>query len=139
MIRRFINTVAGFMYGRYGAYGMDRLSKILFWSYLVLLVINIFLWSIIIDIIQTAIIVYYFFRLLSKNISARQRENQTVIGFTNRLLKPFKMARRRHKERETHIYKTCPHCRVTLRLPRRAGKHNVICPRCKNNFEVKVK
>jgi hypothetical protein len=31
----------------------------------------------------------------------------------------------------------CPHCKANLRLPRKKGKHSVVCPRCKERFEVK--
>ena len=36
------------------------------------------------------------------------------------------------------LYRRCPGCRVTLRLPKRKGKHTVVCPKCGRRFEVKI-
>lgn len=135
----FRQRLMQFMYGRYISYGMDLLSRILIVVCIVLAVVNLFIGSILVQLIETALLFYYLFRLFSKNIAARQKENNVLVGFKNKIVRALRLEKRKFRERESHIYKTCPHCRVTLRLPRKPGRHNVNCPRCRNNFEVKVK
>ena len=131
----FKNKLAGFMYGRYG---MDELSYGLFGVYLVLLLVNLFIRSNIINILIYAVIFIVFFRTFSRNIYKRRRENEKFI----KLWKPVKakasLTIRRIKEIKTKRYRKCPHCKSVLRLPRKAGKHKVDCPRCHKEFEVHI-
>ena len=128
-----------FLYGRYITYGSDLLSKVLIFSCLILAVSNLFLRLVIVQVAEYALIIYFIWRLLSKNISKRQSENQKLLNFINKLKGKKEFSKRKNSERQTHIYKTCPYCSVTLRLKRIKGEHNVICPRCKNSFKVIVK
>ena len=78
-----------------------------------------------------------FYRILSRNITARQKENQ----FFNKLIMGIKYKRNIHRQRKadySHIYKRCPACHVVLRLPRRKGKHTTVCPKCNKEFKVYV-
>ena len=131
--------ISQFIYGRYASYGFDLLTKVLAAFCIFLSVINLFVGSFIIYFIETALFFYMFCRLFSRNIYKRQEENRRFAGFVGKIKGNFYFHRRRHSERQTHIYKKCPHCSVMLRLPRREGEHNVCCPRCKNNFKIKVK
>ena len=128
-----------FLYGRYITYGNDLLSKVLIFTCLGLAVLNLFLRLVIIQIIEYALLIYFLYRLFSKNIAKRQSENAKLLSFINKLKGKKEFIKRKQREKETHIYKTCPHCSVTLRLKRIKGEHNVICPRCKNSFSVKVR
>lgn len=128
-----------FLYGRYITYGSDLLSKVLIFTCLALAIANLFLRLVFVQVIEYALIIYFVYRLMSKNISKRQNENQKLLNFISKLKGKKEFAERKQKERQTHIYKTCPHCSVTLRLKRIKGEHNVICPRCKNSFKVTVK
>ena len=49
------------------------------------------------------------------------------------------LCRNRWRDRKTHVYHRCPHCRAMLRLPRRPGFHGVTCPRCSRHFDMTVK
>ena len=81
-------------------------------------------------VISTVLIVWVFFRMFSKNIGKRRRENEKFCGF-------FKLQRNKFRDRKTHVYRKCPTCKAILRLPKSKGKHTVLCPRCKNRFSVK--
>ena len=121
----------------YGRYGTDTLNKTLFITYAVLvvvfMVVSLFvniLWLNLVHLTLSIIIVYVMiFRTFSRNIQKRRRENEKFCGF-------FKLRRNKFRDRKTHIYKKCPHCKAVLRLPKAKGKHSVICPRCKNRFSV---
>ena len=127
------------LYGRYIFYGIDLLTKILAFFCIGLSIINLFIYSILIYLIQTVLFVWMFYRLFSKNIPARQNENKKIMNFANKIKGKLSLTKRKHNDRQTHIYKKCPHCSVMLRLPKKPGEHNVNCPRCKNNFKVKVR
>lgn len=122
----------------HGRYGTDTLSKVMLWFYLgwviLFTVIFIFVDSIWLSLFYylstVAILVWIFFRMFSRNVAARRRENDRFCGF-------FKLRRNRFRDRKTHVYRKCHACGAVLRLPKAKGKHYVVCPRCKKRFEVK--
>jgi uncharacterized C2H2 Zn-finger protein len=124
-----------FMYGRYGT---DTLSKVMIGVYLAFVlictIVSIFvrsIWfSLFYYVVASALVVWMFSRMFSRNIAARKRENDKFCGF-------FKLRRNKFRDRKTHVYRKCPSCKAVLRLPKAKGKHFVVCPRCKNRFEVK--
>ena len=127
----------------YGRYGPDTLSRVTLWVYAGVLVAFLILRlifqgnmlaSIIISasysLISGGLIYWMIFRILSRNIQKRRRENEIFCGF-------FILRKNKWRDRKTHVYRKCPKCKAILRLPKAKGKHYVVCPRCKNRFEVK--
>ena len=122
----------------YGRYGVDTLSKVMVWAYLGVVICftiaALFVDSIWLSLIQyvstSAMLIWIFFRMFSRNVAARRRENEKFCGF-------FKLRRNKFRDRKTHVYRKCHACGAMLRLPKAKGKHFVVCPRCKNRFEVK--
>jgi hypothetical protein len=122
----------------YGRYGTDTLSKVMIGVYLAFVlictIVSIFvrsIWfSLFYYVVASALVVWMFSRMFSRNIAARKRENDKFCGF-------FKLRRNKFRDRKTHVYRKCPSCKAVLRLPKAKGKHFVVCPRCKNRFEVK--
>ena len=132
---KFTNKLAAFFYGRYGN---DKLNRLLTGVYIVWLItftiLGIFIKSIVFTIIGWIFTLLLFgwimFRTMSRNIYARRRENDKFFGF-------FKLRRNKFKDRKTHVYRKCKKCKSVLRLPKAKGKHFVVCPKCKNRFQVK--
>lgn len=132
---KFTNKMARFFYGRYGN---DTLNKVLMGVYLALVIfttistlfIDSFAFSIICWSITLSLLIWSFFRTMSRNIAKRRKENERFCGF-------FKLRRNKFRDRKTHVYKKCPSCKAVLRLPKAKGKHFVVCPKCKNRFQVK--
>lgn len=122
----------------YGRYGNDALGNFLFILYLILIIANLFVGSLIIYVLSLITVFFIFFRMFSRNIAARSKENAKFLKVKNSFTGFFKNRHRRFKERKTHIYKKCPNCKVTLRLLRKKGKHTCRCPKCSNNFKVTV-
>lgn len=135
----FREKLARFFYGRYITYGFDQFGIMLLIVCITLSVLNLFLGSIVIQLLEYFILGFCFFRLFSKNIAARQRENAKFIGIKGRFTGFFKNKKRRFDDRHTHVYKKCPSCKATLRLPKKRGQHTVCCPKCSNNFKVRVR
>ena len=125
-----------FMYGRYGN---DALGNFLFILNFIFTIANIFINSLTIYLFSLVTVFFIFFRMFSRNIAARSKENQKFLNIRTRFTSFFKNRHRRFKERKNHVYKKCPNCKATLRLPRKKGKHTCCCPKCKNSFKVTVR
>ena len=137
-MRFFQKIVNGYRRMMYGRNGNDRLCNLLMWVYLALWIVSIVtsaldlvLVSLIVWIVQIAVLCYWIFRIFSRNIVKRRREVDRFYGF-------FRNKRNRFRDRKTHVYRKCPHCKAVLRLPKRKGKHTVCCPACKERFSVKI-
>ena len=120
-----------------GRYGVDTLFYVLFVLSAILAFINCFLRLWPLQLVVYAIMFYAIFRMFSRNISARTKENRIVTGWLFKL-KNNMATRKSRKADVTHIYKKCPNCKATLRLPRKKGKHKTVCPKCSHKFSVRV-
>ena len=82
---------------------------------------------------------YALFRFFSRNVAGRRRENLAFRRFFGKLFMPLRRLFLRIRDRRTHLYRKCPHCKNTLRLKRIVGEHTVRCPACEERFSVRVK
>ena len=136
-MNRLKYKIQNFLRGRYGT---DRLNKTLVWVYVavlfVLLIVSFsgapLVLNILLNLIAALLFVIIIARTFSRNIYKRQKENKAYLDF-------IKGIRDRIRDRKTHVYRKCPKCKAILRLPRAKGRHNVVCPRCKNRFRVRGK
>ena len=74
------------------------------------------------------------FRMLSKNLQKRRKENIVFMKVWNTVKKPFKKAKERYNERKFYKIFRCPKCRQKLRVPRYKGTVKVRCTKCGNVF-----
>lgn len=132
---KFTNKLIRFMYGRNGN---DKLNSTLFWVYFALLLINILLKSVVLWIVELILVGLYLFRFLSRNIYRRQKENRAFLKIWNKFTGFFKLQKNKFRDRKTHVYRKCEHCRAVLRLPKKKGNHTVRCPQCNKTFRVKI-
>lgn len=136
MFRRIGAALRRFMYGRYGS---DQLNMaILIAAVLVSLtnsVLTVFLResgvysSIVAPILSVTVyglLIYSFFRMFSRNIYKRQRENRRFTQLWMRL-----------KDRNNRYFR-CPNCKQTVRVPRGRGKICIRCPKCGEKFTRKT-
>lgn len=131
----FKERLARFMMGRYG---IDRLYYFLMAVCFILIVINIFVSSIWISLIETLLIGYAIYRVMSKNIYKRQQENEKFTKIADKPKKFLNLQKCKKRDKATHVYKKCPSCKSNLRLPKEKGEHTVVCPCCKHRFSVKI-
>jgi len=132
---RFKDTIARFMYGRYG---VDKLCYALVVLSLILTGVNSFVRTYTLQILAMLLMVYILFRVFSRNIGKRQAENAKFEGMWRKVKPSFIRFGKRIKEIKTYRYRTCPNCKAILHLPRKTGKHTVVCPCCKKEFDVKI-
>ncbi len=129
----------------YGRYGIDQLYKFLFALWLIIIVLSTVLGffeataaaSTVLYFVSVVLVVYMFFRVLSKNYAARRKENDRYLAVYNKIAAWFRLQKRKFKERKTHSFKKCPGCKKTVRLKKVKGEHTVRCPMCSCTFKVK--
>ena len=134
---KFMEKFQKFMYGRYG---VDELYKFLMYTYILLVIINVFIKCNIISIIELVIFIVMFYRFFSKKIYKRSTENVKFLKIKNNLLKPFYILKRNYRDRNECIYKRCKYCKKLLKLPipSSRGKKIIKCPKCKKEFNVLI-
>lgn len=135
-----------FMYGRYGAVaGIDSFGFFLFILNLVFSFAGVFFGTVfgskliylILSVLSSVCFWFMIFRFFSRNIYGRSKENSKFKEIWRKVKSFLKLQKDRIKDRKTHVYKKCPKCKAVLRLPKKKGKHSVVCPRCSNRFDVK--
>ena len=130
------HKIQKFMYGRYG---VDELYKFLFILYIITFIINIFIRSQILEVVGLIIVLITFYRVFSKNIYKRSKENRNYLKAKKVITKPINNLKRNIKDKD-HIYKKCSKCKTTLKLPipyERGIKHTK-CPKCKKRISFLV-
>ena len=117
-----------------GRYGNDRLNAVILFVAFIVVLLNLFTSNlfliIVINLAVLGLITLTFLRIFSKNLAARRKENEKYLMLESKVRKFYRFQRKKFSERKTHVYKKCPKCKSTLRLPRQKGKHTVVCPRC---------
>ena len=115
-------------------YGFDDLGKFNCILLLILFIIDLFIDSYIVGLLQLIFIALILFRFLSRKIFKRCRENEKFLDLKNFLLRPLRGIKRRFKDKN-HIYKKCS-CGTTLKLklPKKRGIKHTTCPKCKKRI-----
>ena len=133
-MKKFKEVMYNYMQGRYG---IDELYKFIFKLFIVVWILNLFIRSPFLYYLGLALAVWGIFRMFSRNYEKRQAENRKFLEIKNKFFQKNKLAKQKWQDRKTHIYRKCPNCKAGLRLPKKKGKHEVTCPRCKKDFDVK--
>lgn len=120
-----------FMMGRYGIDSFGRFLLVL--ACITLLLSRMFFRNAL-YIVSLMILIYAYYRVFSKKINKRYKENNTYLNYKykirNFILKEKYMFKQR---RIYHIYR-CPGCRQKIRIPKGKGKVCITCPKCKTEF-----
>ena len=120
-----------FMQGRYGS---DELSKFLSGAAMVLIILNLLTKSGIFNLLFWGCLIYSYFRMFSKNYSARYAENQKFLALKNKWAYKWENHKRMREQKKIyHIY-SCPYCKQKIRIPKGKGTIIITCPKCKQEF-----
>lgn len=129
----FVNWFRRFMMGRYG---VDQLSfAMLLLSMALVMFTRGRLWFL--AVLGFVLLGLAYFRMLSRNISARAQENGAFLRYWYGLKTRWDRLAARVGDR-THRYYRCPGCRQQLRVPRGRGAIAITCPRCGREFIKKT-
>ncbi|MBQ8970374.1 MAG: hypothetical protein IJ873_01995 [Lachnospiraceae bacterium] len=131
MLQKLRYKLAQFMVGRYG---MDQLSQMIAGVCFIFIVLGMFVARPVFSLLTLLLIILMYFRVFSRNISARYAENQKYLTFTARLRASLNRGRTRLLDLRTHHIYKCPSCGQKIRVPRGKGKIEISCPKCLTKF-----
>lgn len=123
-----------FMQGRYG---IDQLNSFLMIVCVICFIVNMFIGSIVLTFIAYGTWLFVIFRMFSKNIYARNRENDKYLNFFSPLSRWLKL-KLMSKQDPSNKYFSCPKCKQMVRVPKGHGIVVVTCPNCQNKFEKRT-
>ena len=123
-----------FMQGRYG---IDQLNRFLMIVCVICFIVNMFIGSIVLTFIAYGTWLFVIFRMFSKNIYARNRENDKYLNFFSPLSRWLKL-KLMSKQDPSNKYFSCPKCKQMVRVPKGHGTVVVTCPNCQNKFEKRT-
>ena len=123
-----------FMQGRYG---IDQLNSFLMIVCVICFIVNMFIGSIILTFIAYGTWLFVIFRMFSKNIYARNRENDKYLNFFSPLSRWLKL-KLMSKQDPSNKYFSCPKCKQMVRVPKGHGTVVVTRPNCQNKFEKRT-
>lgn len=123
-----------FMQGRYG---IDQLNSFLMIVCVIFFIVNMFIGSIVLTFIAYGTWLFVIFRMFSKNIYARNRENDKYLNFFSPLSRWLKL-KLMSKQDPSNKYFSCPKCKQMVRVPKGHGTVVVTCPNCQNKFEKRT-
>ena len=120
-----------FMQGRYGN---DEMSKFLLGVSMAFLILKLITKSAVFDLLFWVCLIYSYFRMFSKNHSARYAENQKYLALKNKWAYKWENHKRMREQKKIyHIY-NCPYCKQKIRIPKGKGSIIITCPKCKQEF-----
>lgn len=125
-----------FMQGRYGN---DQLNNTLLVLALILMLVECFVRSWVLEIVALMIFALALFRTFSKNIYKRSAENRKFLPVCNKVTGWFKFTYKRFKDGRYYRYYHCPACKAQLRVKNVKGRHTIRCPKCGNQFDKKIR
>lgn len=74
------------------------------------------------------------FRMFSRNITQRQKENLAFLSMVNKIKSWYYKIKARGQQRKYYKIFKCPVCSLKLRVPRGKGKVSIKCSKCGNKI-----
>ena len=128
-------ALSRFMSGRYGA---DQLGMSMLWTSLIMSIVGSFAKAPVLTLLADALLVYMFFRMLSKNRYKREQENADYAQRTYKVTRAVTEWVNRMKNSKKYRYFSCPKCKMRLRVPRGVGNVTITCKGCGEKFDKKA-
>lgn len=125
------------MAGRYGSDQLSRAISILVCVLAVIALIGSSTWLSLLWYPALILLIYDYYRMLSRNIYKRERENQWYLNKTEGIRSRFRLWRDKVRQRKDYKFFTCPNCNTTVRVPKGKGTITITCPKCKERFTRK--
>ena len=127
----FSERLAAWMRGRNGS---DELGTFAIVLSLVLVVINLFARTFVLSILALVLLAYAWWRMSSKNLQARDRENRAFASLLGPVRPWLRNPAAALAEAKAYKHLKCPECGRRMRVPRGKGKLRVKCPQCHEKF-----
>ena len=117
-----------------GRYGNDELNRDLMYVEIVLVVISLFSKNRVWILLFYVLMIMNYYRMLSKNITARYQENAKWIFMKKKVKHIFNAFTKGMKD-PSNKYFVCPKCTQIIRVPKGKGNIEICCPNCREKFE----
>ena len=141
--------------------GLDEIGIVCFIVSFIFSILNVIFPKIIVFYILSIVLIFYvIFRIMSRNINQRQKENYAFTRFFSNIFKrgskdrpikqkPIKVneskVKKEKKKKEeiikdkNYVYKNCPHCNNTLKISKKIkGERIIMCTKCYNETHFKI-
>lgn len=128
----FQNWLQRFMQGRYGG---DQFTFGLLIGYFCFTMLGSFFKVQLLSYIGVLLLVYCWFRILSRNTYKRSLENTKFLHIISPMRSWFHLQQKKFADRNIYKYYKCPKCKQQLRVPKGKGQVVITCPKCKTKFE----
>ena len=120
-----------------GRQGPDDLAVFSVNLAIVLVLVNVFARTSWLGWVALVLVAYAMFRIQSKNLGARARENAAFLKALGPVRPWIQNPRAAWSELRAYRHVRCTSCKQRVRVPRGKGRLRVTCPRCKSKFEVR--
>ena len=120
-----------------GRQGPDDLAVFCVNLAMVIVLVNVFAHVGALSFVALAVLAYGIFRIQSKNLGARARENEAFLNALGPVRPWVQNPRAAYGELRAYKHVRCTSCKQKMRVPRGKGKLRVTCPKCRTKFEVK--
>lgn len=121
-----------------GRNGADELSGACTSLGVILVIIDLFAHTTWLSAVALALLAYSMFRISSKNITARGRENSQALRVAGPVLSFLSNPVAMLRETRSFVHLQCPSCGQRVRIPRGKGKVRITCPKCHARFDGKA-
>ena len=123
---------------------MDSLGLLISWIAILIMILGVILMPFLNSILSSilwwlalAVMMYGYWRMLSKNVYKRRAENDRYLATTEGIRSFFRGRAMRFSQRKHYRFFKCPGCEAMLRVPRGKGKIQITCRKCGNRFSAK--
>lgn len=133
-----------------GRYGFDAFGQFLIIASAVIILLSNFIHLRFVYLAGLALLIYAYFRIVSRNIYKRQKENQKYLAIRAKFSRKKSggsvnnwqqgntgygqgAAGGRNENAQYNFYR-CRNCGQTVRVPKGKGTIKITCPSCGNSF-----
>ncbi len=120
-----------------GRQGPDDLAAFCVNLAIVVVLVNVFARTSWLGWAGLVLVAYAMFRIQSKNLGARARENEAFLKALGPVRPWIQNPRAAWTELRSYKHVRCSSCRQRVRVPRGKGRLRVTCPKCGTKFEVR--
>lgn len=133
--QRFAIKMQQFMADRYGN---DSFTLFLTVTGLIFAFLGNFRYLRIFYFLGLALIIYGFYRSMSKKYEARRKELNWYLRVSEKPKASLRLLKNKIRDRKTHRYFKCKSCKTVMRVPKGRGKIEITCPKCRNKTVKKT-
>lgn len=120
-----------------GRYGVDRFALAIVTVSVLVSLLGQMLEFLLLSALAMILAVWAAYRMLSKNIDQRKKEERIFMAYANNIRSFFTGSIRSLQDSKTHHHYKCPECSQKIRVPKGRGKIAITCPKCHTEFVKK--